>query len=117
MAFMKPNICIRDSQLYPVTCTRQPPCDKLFKTDKSEKEHRRSGRCKLFLCAKCGDTFKDNISKCEHKSICDVFHASDEEILAEIQGDIQIDSDFVVEGMSAFVVNTSGSIVNFDDIV
>ena len=78
------GLCLRDPDLFPVTCTRSPPCDKMFVDDASESNHRRSGRCTTFVCNKCGDTFKDKNVKLDHIKMCEMFQPVDETVLAEV---------------------------------
>lgn len=94
------DLIFRDPQLYPVTCTRSPPCDKMFASEASEANHLRSGRCTTFVCTKCGDTFKDNSVKLDHLKMCEMFRPVDENVLAEIAVAVTSNSDILAEAVT-----------------
>ena len=82
-----------DPKFFPFSCTSLPSCDKMFVSEASEKEHRRSKRCKVFLCDKCGEKTKNIKSMKDHMKICQIYCNVDEEDLADIVIDPQSNSD------------------------
>ena len=74
----------RDPQLYPISCSSDPSCDKMFASIASETEHRRNRRCIVFLCEKCGEKTKDKNTMNNHMKICDIYYTdNNDEMLAE----------------------------------
>ena len=87
----------RDPELYPILCTSEPSCDKMFATVASEKEHRRNRRCVVFLCDKCGEKTKNKKSMNDHKKICHIYYTDpSDDMLAEA------------------VIDPNGAIMNID---
>ena len=105
----------RDPDLNPFKCTTIPPCQKLFSSEKSEKEHRRSGRCKTFMCSKCGDKFKEKSIKEAHDKICqEIFSEprTDAAVVGEIDIDAGIDIDVGIDFNAGMDLDAGIEILN-----
>ena len=66
----------RDPATFPYVCTSSVPCRKRFKTEASEKTHRRSNRCVKHKCDMCDKEVANKSELIKHKATCQ------EEILA-----------------------------------
>ena len=71
---LKKHNCKFDPSRRPFKCTRLLFCDKMFSSEKSEKEHRRSGRCTTFMCNKCGEKFMERTLKYAHEESCQIIN-------------------------------------------
>ena len=64
-------IYFRDPAVFPYVCTSIVPCQKLFKTEASEINHRRNKRCLKLKCSKCDQEVTNKIELSKHEAKCE----------------------------------------------